>query len=374
MLWRLMDIPHSALALSSIRWTVSWIVLLSVIYTYFLNRLTQDSKLAMQDNADPVPPAERRRYLLHQRRLQAEKQALAAKREALLAGTTFRLFALPPELALLVLSHAADWPRTYLALMQVSRACQRLALHACLPQMAVRLITATQIAAFVAFLKGRPRAALLVRHIWVTPLSEAQRAPAVWIVQSCTNLRALATSAHILLAGLSVARRGAEGGAGAGVRMSHGVVVDLTLLATRAEGWGWLKGSAHGAALLKQVTRLRVIGPALPLPALERLTHLSYGTSGGVRVVVGGGGDGREGLACLQDREKYPALRQVVFTRPRGSTGGMRVLRPVAGTRLFVMELAATHTELEIWCDSVSRRGIWEVCADTPANASPRRM
>lgn len=355
MLSRLVDIPASAVPIG-VRWTVSWIVLLSVLYTYFVNRLTQDSEPYPPHGVHYPDPAQKTHYVAHVRRIQAEKRALDEKRRKIVEGEAFRLLDLPPELSSLVLAHAADWPPTYCALVQVSRRCQGLTLHACLPLMPVRLITAEQLRAFHALLHARPTLACLVHRLWATPLKEELFPTAIDIVRRCTNVRALASTAHIVESAITL-----RGGTAVSVRLSHSACADLTLLSARTGAWARLFDTPHGGALFARLTRLRLIGDRVPggMP-LPRLTHLSYGTSGhGLR-----GGGFAVGLAMLADRAAYPALQGVVFTRARGSAGGLRVSRPVPKARLFVLDLPATHTELEIWCDSASRRGMWELCAD----------
>lgn len=66
----------------------------------------------------------------------------------------------------------------------------------------------------------------------------------------------------------------------------------------------------------------------------------------------------------LDDRVAYPLLHTVIFTKTRTSAGGLRISRAAANKRMFVIEVPRRRTELEIWCDSASRAGMWELCAD----------
>ncbi|KAF9474042.1 hypothetical protein BDN70DRAFT_885266, partial [Pholiota conissans] len=363
MLSHLFDIPASIFPLGSVRWTLSWIIILSAAYTYFVNQLSQDTEAPIL-RKDP-DPERTRQYFAQLRRLQNERRALDEKRRRIVEGASFRLLHLPPEIALLVLAHAADWPSTYLSLVQVSRRCQWLTFHACLPHMPIRLITPEQVRAFDLFLRGASRVQLipLVRYAWVTPLKEASLDAAVGIVKKCTNLQALATNAYIVQEAVTL--RG-------GARLSHLECKDLTLLSMRTQVWTNLLSTANGTAFFAQLTRLRLIGDRVPMDVpLPNLKQLSYGTSGWDEGAEHS--TPRIGLAMFDDREMYPALQTVIFTRPRGNAGGLRVSRPEAKKRLFMLELPPTNTELEIWCDSASHRGMWELCAGPSLQSLPRK-
>ncbi len=125
MLSHVVDIPVSALPIG-VRWTVSWIVLLSVLYTYLVNRLTQDAEPYSPHGVHYPDPVQKTYYIAHVRRMQAEKRALDEKRRKIVEREAFRLLDLPPEISSLVLAHAADWPVTYRALVQASKRCQSL--------------------------------------------------------------------------------------------------------------------------------------------------------------------------------------------------------------------------------------------------------
>ncbi|KAF8191688.1 hypothetical protein BJ912DRAFT_963257 [Pholiota molesta] len=366
MLSHLIDIPASLFFAGSVRWTLSWIILLSALYTYFVNQLSKDEETLIRRTEPDPGRTTSRQYFAQLRRLQSEQRALDEKRRRIVEGNAFRLLDLPPEVALLVLAHAADWPSTYASLVRASRRCQALTFRACLPRMPVRLISPEQVRSFDLLLRTRVQPqplAGLVRYMWVTPLQEASLAAAVGIVKKCTQLRALASNTHVVKEAVTLR----------GARVSHAECKDLTLLSTRAQAWAGLLGTAHGAAFFAQLTRLRLIGDRVPVHIpLPNLTQLSYGTSGRDGD-AGAENTPRIGLAMFDDREMYPALEMVIFTRPRGNAGGLRVSRPVAKTRLFVLELPATNTELEIWCDSAHRRGMWELCADPPMHSpSPK--
>ncbi|KAF8969011.1 hypothetical protein BDZ97DRAFT_302383 [Flammula alnicola] len=360
MLSRLVDIPASVFPTGGVKWALSWIVLLSVAYTYFINRLSQDS--VMRSGTLYSDPHKKKQYFARIKRLQAAQRDLVEKQRQIVERGSFRLLDLPPEISLVVLAHCADWPSTYLALVRVSERCQGLTFNACLPRMPVRLITPEQIRSFDCFLRARPKLASLVHYMWVTPLKEDLLGTSVGIVKKCSNLRSLASNAYIVQESITFR----------GTQLSHVDCKDLTLLSTRTQAWTSLLSTSNGAAFFRQLTHLRLIGDRVPsnIP-LPNLTHLSYGTSG--RDLSEN--DASIGLLMLDDQEAYPSLHTVIVTKPR-SAGGLRISRPVAKKRLFIFELPLKNTELEIWCDNASQRGMWELCADPPPHpntSSPRR-
>lgn len=277
------------------------------------------------------------------------------------ARASFRFHDLPPEIALIVLAQCADWPKTYQSLVRTSRYCQRLTFHACLPRMPIRLITQEQVGSFDALLQARPKLAPLIRHMWMTPLREELLGTSIAIVKKCKHLRSLASNAYIVQEAISIR----------GSRLSHSDCRDLTLLSTKTESWTSLLKTPNGSAFFRQLTHLRLIGDRIPrdLP-LDALTHLSYGSSG----IDMSQGDSAIGLGMLEDKEAYPALHTVILTKPRASAGGLRISRAVAKKRVFIFELPMKRTELEIWCDNASRRGMWELCADHTGSVSASKV
>ncbi|KAF5315424.1 hypothetical protein D9619_007426 [Psilocybe cf. subviscida] len=363
MLSHLADIPTSIWPLGSVRWTLSWIVLLSVAYTYFINKFTDnivpENGSVLYDN-----PEQKKRYFAQLKRLKAAQRDLEERRRRIIQTRPFRLMDLPPELSFAILSQCADWPSTYLSLVRVSKRCQALAFRACLPFMPIHLINPNQIVSFELFIRGHPKLTPLVQNMWATPLREDQLGTAVAMVKKCTNLRSLATNAHIVQEAITL--RG-------GTRLSHLQCKSLTLLSARPDAWASLLATRNGATFFRQLTHLRLIGDRVPdgLP-LPSLTHLSYGTSGRDMSVAFRDNGTALGLAMLADTDAYPALHTVIFTKPRPIAGGLRISRPVAKTRLFCFELPPTHTELEIWCDTARHRGMWVLCADPPAHTLAR--
>ncbi|KDR82338.1 hypothetical protein GALMADRAFT_237602 [Galerina marginata CBS 339.88] len=350
MFFRLLDIPISVFQIDAMKWTVSSILLLSVIYTYSIKNLTQ----GVVDESDLKP----RTYHLARakRQISAQKAQLELeeKRRRIYESRSFRFRDLPPEVCLVVLAYCADWPGTYQSLVRVSRDCQRLTFHACLPRIPVTLISPEQVHSFDQFLQARPKLACLVHHMWMTPLKEELLDTSIAIVQKCNNLRSLASNAFIVQESITLHKD----------RLSHGNCKDLTLLSTRTESWTSLLNTSNGSAFFRQLTHLRLIGDRIPrdLP-LPSLTHFSYGSSGSDMSET----KASIGLSMVEDKMAYPMLYTVILTRPRTSAGGLRISRAVAKTRVFIFELPPKRTELEIWCDNASQRGMWELCADPPA-------
>lgn len=358
MLFRLLDLPTVFFQIEGIKWTMSWILLLSLVYTYTINKLSKNHERMERYNLRP-----RKDYYAQAKRLKAAQRADLEKQEKqrriFEARSSFRLFDLPPELGLIVLSHCANWPSTYQSLVRTSRTCQRLTFHACLPRIPIRLITPEQVSSFDTFLRSRPKLAALIHHVWMTPLKEEQVVTSIAIVKKCNQLRSLASNAYIVQESISV-----RGG-----RLSHPFCQDLTLLSTRTECWVNLLKTSNGVAFFRQLTHLRLIGdripPDLPLPSL---TSLSYGSSGNDTPE----GNPSVGLNMLDDKQRYASLHTVILTKPRTSAGGLRISRAVAKKRLFIFELPYQRTELEIWCDNASQRGMWELCADPPSTVAPQ--
>ncbi|KIM35871.1 hypothetical protein M413DRAFT_449499 [Hebeloma cylindrosporum] len=331
--------------MDGVRWTVSGVFLICAVY---LRRLHGDPTLSERD---PTPKQGYLTRAKHLRDAQKAQRQLEEKRRFLIETSSFRLFDLPPGISLAILSYVAHSPPEYLSLLRVSKCCQRLTFHACLPRMPVRLISEEQVLSFDRFIRARPQLAGLMQHMWVTPLKEDLLPIAIGIVKKCTNLRTFASNAYIVQQ--SITFRGQQ--------LSHVSCKELTLLTTRPNTWATLLSTPTGSAFFRQLTHLRLIGDRVPrdLP-LPCITHFSYGTSGSDNscgsVVIG--------LSMLDDKVAYPLLHTVVFTMTRTSAGGQRISRPVANKRMFVIEVPRRRTELEIWCDSASRMGMWELCAE----------
>ncbi|KAF8158571.1 hypothetical protein B0H34DRAFT_709422 [Crassisporium funariophilum] len=351
MLSRLVDIPTSIFGeIGGIKWTLSGILLMSAFYTYFINKLTSDSILS--NNPDLMLKKD---YLAQVKRLHAAQRELEEKRKRIAESGSFRLLDLPPEISLLVLASCADWPGTYLSLVLVSRQLQTLTFNACLPRTPVRLISAEQVHSFDRLLRAKPRLALLVRHLWVTPLKEELLPTSIDIVKRCPNLKSIASNAYMIQQSITFR------GTGASARLSHRECKDLTLLSTNTESWARLLSTPSICAFFAQISHLRLLSDR-PMPSsipFPRLMHFSYSTLSASTSLP----TNKIGLDMLEDRTAYPMLHTVVLTKPRGSKGGLRIRRE-AKTRFFTFELPLVRTELELWCDSANQRGMWELCAD----------
>ncbi|KAH9480159.1 hypothetical protein JR316_0006756 [Psilocybe cubensis] len=338
---------------------MSGIFLVSVIYTYTINKLSGEAAEQRIERQNMKPRTE---YFARAKRIMAAQKAdLERQKEQkrlFETRTSFRFLDLPPELALLVLAQCADWPETYQSLVRTSRYCQRLTFHACLPRTPIRLITPEQVGSFDTFLHARPKLAPLIQHMWMTPLQEELLGTSIAIVKKCKHLKSLASNAYIVQEAISLSPSG---------RISHRDCRDLTLLSTRTESWISLLNTPNGSAFFRRLTHLRLIGDRIPqkLP-LDSLTHLSYGSSGSDMSQ----GDPAIGLRMLEERGMYPVLHTVILTKPRASAGGLRISRAVAKKRVFIFELPMKRTELEIWCDNASNRGMWELCADNTSGGN----
>jgi hypothetical protein len=344
---RLIDsIPSSTFSynLDGAKWTISGILLLSLFYIYTILQLT----------SPPVPP--RRAiaeipYLARVRRLQAARKAqkkLEEERNWILKSGSFRFLDLPPEISFLVLTNCIEWPGMYLSLVLVSQRCQQLTFHALLPRTPIKLITPEQIHSFDFLLSQRPKLATFVHHLWVTPYKEDLLRPCVEIVKKCRNLKSLASNAFMVQKCITFR----------GSRLSHLDCKDLTLLSTSTGIWTSLLAAPIGLALFRQLTHLRLIGDRFPkdIP-LPNLTHLSYGSdTADINSQIG--------MSMLEDPVSlYPSLHTVIVTKFNAS-GGLRISRAAAHSRLFILELPPESTEVGLWCDNVRRWGMWALCAD----------
>jgi hypothetical protein len=341
-MFSLADIPLPAFSfnLDGIKWTVSGIILLSLFYTYSIFQLS----------SPPVSPRgiiPEISYLARARRLQvARKAQKELEEERNRTVKSFRFQDLPPEICFLVLANCIEWPGMYLSLILVSRRCQRLTLHAFLPHTPIKLIIPEQVHSFDFLLCQKPKLATLVHHLWVTPYKEDLFRRCVEIVKKCRNLKSLASNAYIVQE--SITFRGS--------RLSHLDCKDLTLLSASTGVWASFLATPNGSALFRQLTHLRLIGDRFPIDIpLPNLTHLSYGSDTADF-------NSHIGMAMLEDPVSCPSLHTVIVTRLRAS-GGLRISR-AAHSRIFTFELPPKRTELGLWCDNVSRRGMWALCVD----------
>ena len=319
--------------------------MLFLLYTYTIVQLTSPPVSPRRGIAE-IP------YLARARRLQATRKAqkeLEGERNQIVKSGSFRFLDLPPEISFLVLAECLDWPGMYLSLVLVSQRCQRLTFHAFLPHTPIKLIIPEQVYSFDFFLCQRPELATLVRHLWVTPYKEDLLRPCVEIVKKCRNLRSIASNAYLVQASITLRES----------RLSHLDCKDLTLLSTSTGIWASLLATPNGLAFFRQLTHLRLIGDRFPTThiPLPNLTHLSYGSD---TVDI----NSHIGMAMLDDPVSCPSLHTVIVTKLRAS-GGLRISR-AAHSRFFTFELPPKRTELGLWCDNVSRRGMWALCADHP--------
>ncbi|PPQ69307.1 hypothetical protein CVT24_001673 [Panaeolus cyanescens] len=335
-------VPLSMLQIQEAKWTISWILLLSVSYTYAISKLSSSRDIF--DQEDMKPQQIRKHTLAHAKRLKAARlaqQQLEEMQERLKRGP-LPIFDLPSELVLTILGHCSDWPQTYLSLVRVSKYCSRMTQNACLPRMPIILIDERQISSFHLFLQRNPASSNLVHHIWVTPPKEELLSKCTEIVYDCRNLRSLATTVMIFDVSIVRPRRHEK--------LRHLHLKDVTCLLSLFAAWGKLVEDPKALAPLQHITHLRIIMDRIPVSiALPNLTHFSY------RLLKQGVDFEGEsvGRALLADKTLYPALQTVIMTQP--SPAGLRIRR-VGQKRFFVFEIQNGQSELELWCDNARQR------------------
>jgi hypothetical protein len=336
--------------LDGVKWTISGIILLSLFYIYTILQLTSPP-VSPRHSIPEFPYLARARRLQAARKAQREIRELEEERNRMIKLGSFRFLDLPPEISFLVLTNCIGWPGVYLSLVLVSRRCQQLTFHSLLPLTPIKLVTPEQIHSFDFLLCQRPKLATLVHHLWVTPYKEDLLRPCVEIVKKCRNLKSLASNAYMVQECITFR----------GSHLSHLDCKDLTLLSTSPGIWASLLANPNGLALFRQLTHLRLIGDRFPTDIpLPNLTHLSYGSADII--------NSRIGMSMLEDPASlYPSLHTVIITKFRAS-GGVRISRAVAHTRLFIFELPPKRTELGLWCDNVCRWGMWALCAGSRDN------
>ncbi|KAF9046769.1 hypothetical protein BJ165DRAFT_1474163 [Panaeolus papilionaceus] len=341
-------IPLSMLQIQDAKWTISWILLISVSYTYAVSRLTGRS---LFDEDDMKPQQIRRHTLAHARRLQAARLAqrqLEEMQERLKRGP-LPIFDLPPELVLTILGHCSDWPQTYLSLIRVSKYCSRMTHNACLSRMPILLIDERQISSFHLFLQKNTTTSELIRHLWVTPPKEELLSKCTEIVYDCRNLRSLATTVMIFDVSIVRPRRH--------TKLRHQHLKDVTFLLSLSPAWSQLVQDPKALAPLQQITHLRIIMDRIPMTIpLPNLTHFSY------RVLKQVADREALGRTLFEEKTLYPSLQTVIMTQP--SPAGLRIRR-VGQKRFFVFDIQNGQSELELWCDNARHRGIWVIAADS---------
>ncbi|KAF9523883.1 hypothetical protein CPB83DRAFT_862068 [Crepidotus variabilis] len=363
--------------------TTSCIAIASALFTFAIRQLSAGSAQLLQTPPPlPVPSsAEGQRYITKARKQRAAQlEWEQEKRRLLLSQDPFQLLDLPAELILAILSHCAQWPSTYAALVCTSARVQRFAFIGCLPRIPIHLISSQHVRSFNLFIR-RPRKGIrvssLIHHLWVTPLSSSDVQTVVALVRSCRGLRSLATNTYIVQESIELFD-GAPG---------HSHCTDLTLLSTGSEGWDKLLSWPPAVTFLQQIRYLRLIGEEVSLPnhvVLPNLTHLSYGSTTIHGIIpdtsVGNPRLLRAGEQMLCDTQNYPTLKCVIATKSR-SVGGLRISRmsqpkrkgrdnqsSTSSTRIrdkrniWFVELPPDKTELEIWSDNAFSRGLWALC------------
>ncbi|RDB24353.1 hypothetical protein Hypma_008424 [Hypsizygus marmoreus] len=339
------------LHIDGLQWsTPAWILLVSFVIVYSVSAV--GSSPPVTSSTTPRP------RLAQAYRRKAEKAALIdlerRRRRILESWATdgFQFTKLPPELQLMILAYSADWTATYRSLVQVSRSMFRSTLRACIPHIPITLSTPKQLASFFSLLNGGIarfeaglNVGLLVHRLWVTPLRKEDNVLGYRILTACTNVRVLACDARTLRA--TVARSS---------KLRHTMCRDLTLLLSRSR-WDLYRDTPSGAALMKQLTHLRVMGEEM-VPqelGLPNLTHLSFLDRPRF--------DGESEVVKpwpLGDRKAFPSLHNVVLTRRCGAEG----LSPSrVDAKLVLLYFPREWTEMQIWCDSARGRSIWQLAA-----------
>ncbi|TFK39010.1 hypothetical protein BDQ12DRAFT_87323 [Crucibulum laeve] len=331
----IMDVFLSLKHTEGLKWTASWILVLSVVFTYIIS--------LMGTPPPEIVHIERKNYLARSRQWKAAQRAqreLEEKRRLILESNSFPFLSFPPEICMLVLSHCAEWNSTYLSLVRVSRRMRRLASHACLPRMPVVLANTVQVTSFGNLLIASPELEGLVRHLWIEP-ERGDFMLCKVIVRKCGSLRSLACDARMV-------EEVVEG---------HLECRSLTLLGATQKKWSFLLESSRTVAFFKRLTHLRVYQGDIPLSGVEftNLSHLSYADNrADAKLSVG--------ERILEDKEVYPSLQTVVVTRRRGA-GGLRISRPTS-RKVFAFEVPDRWTERDMWCASARGRGMWDLCTD----------
>ncbi|EAU85808.1 hypothetical protein CC1G_05025 [Coprinopsis cinerea okayama7 len=336
-----------------LKWLVPCIVLVPLVYTYLISRLTISVSHTPQLPSTPTPErinqARQRRQALQQ--LETKKRHLSRK--------PFPLLKLPVELRILVVQHCASSPETFSSLLLVSRHVQHLAYTSCLPLLPIRLIDEHQIMSFSLFLEQKPSLSGLVHHLWVTPLQEPCVTTAVGIVKRCTNLTSLACTGRMLQDSVTSAFRG--------YRLHHTRLRELTLLYTSDANWANILHSQSTISFFQRLTHLRLVGDRVPAGIkFPNLVQISFAYNAMQTL----------GHELLEDKEAYPRLQSVALVRERTHLGSsVRIWRKPnpdpahtdknVVSNVFVYEIPAQWTELNMWCDNALGKGFWQLCAAT---------
>ncbi|KAF8895165.1 hypothetical protein BD779DRAFT_705752 [Infundibulicybe gibba] len=268
------------------------------------------------------------------------RRALASRRRV------FPFCGLPYEVQLVVLSHCAGWLPTNISPLLVSKWVNTMTIEACLPFLAVRLVSSNQVTSFSHLLAARSNLEHLVRHLWVTPVDEASIAVCRHILKSCTGIRSVACNGDMLRDSILDSDR-----------LRHLHCTNATILGGRGGDMESIANSAIGVAFFRRLTHLRVVGRAIPRNiAYVRLTHLSYELD---RRAM----EQSKGFAwgALENRSVFPCLQSVLLTRVRYCSD------PAADPddwkrpeKVIMLYIPREESEMQKWCEGVNGYGIWE--------------
>lgn len=312
------------------------VILMSIGYIFFISKCGEP----------PVRPSAPLPKIRHLTRAKELRKARHLEAQRLIPNTiSFPLLRLPPEITSLILKHCVDWPGTYLSLTQVSRRVQKLAFYTCLPRILIQLTDERQIPSFDLFLRKNPQLSPLVRNLWLAPMRIHLVEEALRILKACINVRSLASFSFIIRE--AIALRGV---------VRHRKCRQLTMLYTNEVAWKDLLGAPGGPAFFQQLTHLRLVRHYVPENTpLPKLTHLSYALDRAESNVS-------IGKKMLRDVKSYPSLHTVIVTR--GLHDPSLVLKRSTALKMFTFDAPSSGTEINLWCNNVHRRGMWEVSAE----------
>ncbi|KAJ6557289.1 hypothetical protein DFH09DRAFT_1163644 [Mycena vulgaris] len=210
---------------------------------------------------------------------------------------------LPVELALRILSYATGCSQaTYRSLLLTNKRISELVRIEMLPGVAVILKSARQVDAFKYYLETRPEVIPHIHSLWtITPGAVRRISHAcAQIINTCTNLRALACHPQVLLDSICSAPT-----------LTHTHCVDLTMIEFRVTWNSFMKKPA-GVNFFNQLERLHFIGALdqslwadwAVIPKLQNLTRSSIAMGSHRNLTP----------ALFVQLIKSPKLQQVVIT------------------------------------------------------------
>ncbi|KAF8208707.1 hypothetical protein K438DRAFT_1930297 [Mycena galopus ATCC 62051] len=237
-----------------------------------------------------------------------DKDAQVRPKNKFLLAPSFRPFPfekLPVELSLRILNYATACSQaTYRALSLTNKAILDLIRsEKMLAGVSIILVTEGQLLAFEAFLKLRPEVIPYIHSLWTICPGSVRRVARLCtsIINTCTELRALACHPHVLLD--SVCR---------GATFKHTRCVDLTLIEFRVTWSTFMDASPNGARFFHQLERLHFIGALdhslwatwAVIPKLNNLARASIAMGSHRNITP----------ALFAELVKSPKLQQVVIT------------------------------------------------------------